>query len=94
MRIFVKNGGTSYVIPCKDPKTSVAALKREVLARCVGSKIEDESRYILILCSGGAVLSERDTVQDVLQDGDFISLRELSHCTVCISHIRLYRKPV
>ena len=78
----MKHGGRSYVIPCKDEKASVAALKREVLARCVVAKSEAaaasarEARYDLILNSSGAVLCDRDTVEDVLQDGDTLSLRE------------------
>ena len=75
MRIFVQNGGKSYVIPCKDTKASVAALKREVLARFV-AKTEESSRYTLVLVSSGAVLFDRDAIQDVLQEGDFISLRK------------------
>ena len=78
MRVFVKNGGTSYVIPCKDPKASVAALKREALARCFAGKHRDEeSRYNLVLVSNGAVLCEEDAIQDVLTDGEFVSLRKL-----------------
>ena len=76
MRIFVQNGEKSYVIPCKDSKASVAALKREVLARCI-ARPEEESRYDLVLVSSGAVLCDRDAVQDVLQDGDFVALRKL-----------------
>ena len=60
----------------------MAALKREVLARCVVDRSEaaaaaEEARYDLILVSSGAILCDRDTVQDVLQDGDTLSLREL-----------------
>lgn len=83
MRIFVQNGGKSYVIPCKDAsRTSVAALKREVISRCVEGKPEDESKYSLVLESSLAVLCERDAVQDVLQDGDFVSLRESGHVRI------------
>ena len=85
MRFFVQSGAKNYVIPCKDGKASVAALKREVLARCVAvvAKSEaaaasaQEARYDLILKSSGAVLCDQDTVEDVLQDGDTLSLREL-----------------
>ena len=83
MRFFGQTGGKSYVIPCKDGKDSVAALKREVLARCVVAKSEaaaasvQEARYDLILKSSGAVLCDQDIVEDVLQDGDTLSLREL-----------------
>lgn len=79
----MQNGSKSYVIPCKDGKDSVAALKREVLARCVVAKSEgaaasaQEARYDLILKSSGAVLCDRDTIEDVLQDGDTLALREL-----------------
>ena len=83
MRFFVQIGGKNYVIPCKDGKDSVVALKREVLARCVVAKSEaaaasaQEARYDLILKSSGAVLCDQDIVEDVLQDGDTLSLREL-----------------
>ena len=76
-------GDKNYVIPCKDGKDSVVALKREVLARCVVAKSEaaaasaQEARYDLILKSSGAVLCDQDIVEDVLQDGDTLSLREL-----------------
>ena len=86
MRIFVQNGGKNYVIPCKDAstrdRTTVAALKREVISRCVEGKPEDESKYSLVLGSSLAVLCERDAVQDVLQDGDFVSLRESGHVRI------------
>ncbi|MCG8623448.1 MAG: hypothetical protein MJE68_15825 [Proteobacteria bacterium] len=36
-----------------------------------------EARYDLILKSSGAVLCDQDIVEDVLQDGDTLSLREL-----------------
>lgn len=72
----MQNGGRSYVIPCKDSKATVAALKREVLARCLAGP-EEESRYNLVLVSSGAILCDWDAVQDVLNDGDFIALREL-----------------
>lgn len=81
-------GGKNYVIPCKDGKDSVVALKREVLARCVVAKSEaaaasaQEARYDLILKSSGAVLCDQDIVEDVLQDGDTLSLRELFANTV------------
>ena len=81
----MQSGAKNYVIPCKDGKASVAALKREVLARCVAvvAKSEaaaasaQEARYDLILKSSGAVLCDQDIVEDVLQDGDTLSLREL-----------------
>ena len=97
MRFFVESGGKSYVIPCKDGKESVASLKRQVLARCVAvvAKSEaaaasaQEARYDLILKSGGAVLCDQDVVEDVLQDGDTLSLRELLR-TITVSY-RLVR---
>ena len=77
MRVFVKYGGTSYVIPCKDANARVAALKREALARCLANlKPEDDSRYRLVLASSGAVLCDRDAIQDVLEDGEFVALRK------------------
>ena len=77
MRVYVKNGGTSYVIPCKDPKADVAALKREALARCFSGKLRDEdSSYKLVLVSNGAVLCEEDAIHDVLTDGEYVSLRK------------------
>ena len=72
----MQNGGQKYVIPCKDSTATVAALKRDVLVRCL-NRPEEEARYNLVLLSNGAVLRDCDLVQDVLHDGDFIVLREL-----------------
>lgn len=76
MRVFVRqNEGQCYVIPCKNAEASVAALKRQVIARC--ESVGDESDYKLVLDSTGALLSDKDAVQDVLKDGDFLTLRKL-----------------
>lgn len=82
MRIFAKYRGQTYAIPCRDPAaSSVGSLVQEVLTRCNAEQSKlDESRYALCLNSSGAILSVKDTVKDVLRDGDFVTLSECMNC--------------
>ncbi len=87
MRVFVivySRGGEleeakTYVIPCKDGTLSVGSLKEDVLTRCgllsspsAGSA--KSRQFHLSLSASEAILSEKDAIEDVLQDGDFIRL--------------------
>ena len=88
MRVFVKVccGGAArhetYVIPCKEPTASVASLKSLALDRCPeksGKNCElscgrDPDHFQLTLSGNGAALSDKDTIQDVLRDGEFVCL--------------------
>ena len=89
MRVFVKVccGGAArhetYVIPCKEPTASVASLKSLALDRCpeTGGELScgrDPDHFQLTLSGNGAALSDKDTIQDVLRDGEFVCL-----CTWC-----------
>lgn len=87
MRVFVKvciagsAPAQTYAIPCKEPAASIALLKGQALERWTennGKKAgEDErklDRFQLTLSGNGAVLSDKDVIQDVLQDGEFVNL--------------------
>lgn len=75
MRVFVKrsDGSRAYVIPCSDPSLSVKKLTEGIVAR-----VKDDGAfggdYRLVLSGNEAILSDNDTVSDVLRDGDFITL--------------------
>ena len=87
MRIFVKvwiagSDAQSYVIPCKEPADSVGLLKRAALERWAesnalksgGASEQNADEFQLTLSGNGAVLSDKDAIQDVLQDGEFVNL--------------------
>ena len=74
MRFLVKKGscGETHVVPYGDAAAPVKKLKSAIVERlCAG---EDSEDYKLCLAGSGAVISEKDTVQEVLQDGDCLSL--------------------
>ena len=68
----MKSGSKSYVIPCKNGKAAVTTLKCEVLSRI--GETRDAKSFQLTLASNGAVLDDKDVIQEVLQEGDFICL--------------------
>lgn len=87
MRVFVKvciagsAPAQTYAIPCKEPAASIGLLKDQVLDRWRennGKKSGEDHRkpdsFQLTLSGNGAVLSDKDVIQDVLQDGEFVNL--------------------
>lgn len=89
MRFLVKKGahGDTHVVPCSDSSVSVKKLKRSIVARLWGED-EDCEGYSLRLAGSGAVVDDQDTVGDVLQDGDCLSLSSdseqlLKYCASC-----------
>lgn len=79
MRFFVKHGpyGQTHVIPWGDSTVKVEKLKASILDRlCPGASDSDtdSDKYRLSLAGNDAVIDEKDTIQDVLQDGDCLSL--------------------
>lgn len=74
MRFFVKSGvcGQTHVIPCSDSTASVEKLKATIIARLYTDG--DCANYRLSLAGCEAIINEKDAVQDVLQDGDCLSL--------------------
>lgn len=82
MKVYDRSGkeGETYVIPCKDASRGVGSLKKEVLARWAHSSKAASEQFQLALAGNGAFLCEEDAIQDVLQDGDFLSLRTFVNC--------------
>lgn len=86
MRVFVKvccsggNGSQTYAIPCNEPTARVASLKSLALDRwsenCGGKSKRDAEHFKLTLCGTDALLSDKDAIQDVLKDGEFVNLCE------------------
>ena len=95
MRVFVKvccNGGSAasgqqtFAIPCNEPSARVASLKSIALDRWSATGGEtsrrDADSFKLTLSGTGALLSDKDAIQDVLRDGEFVNLCK-RHCKVC-----------
>ncbi len=82
MRIFAKvlrdgKESPSYVIPCKELSSTIADLKQSILER-QSEKGPNSSELKLTLAGSEAILSDKDLVKDVLQDGDMVQLSKLS----------------
>ena len=86
MRVFVKVcfGSTAtepktYALSC-DPTASVRSLKSQALDRWFENSSEklarNADRFRLKLTGTGADLSDKDTIQDVLREGEFVNLCE------------------
>lgn len=86
MRVFVKicfgstaTGPQTYVISC-NPTASVGSLKSQTLDRWFDNSSEKSARnadrFGLKLSATGAVLSDKDTIQDVLREGEFVNICE------------------
>ena len=81
MRLFVKvydvdgrECGT-YVMPLIDGEArSVGLLKEDIIAR--HKRGQNPSKYELSLSSSGASLCDQDSVTDVLESGDYVTLSE------------------
>lgn len=92
MRVFVKlnvSGKDScfYVIPCKNLRGSVASLKEDILSRRADINTEgrDASLYRLALAGSGAILSDKDIIEEVVRDGDVLQLCEHQILTYYLS---------
>ena len=97
MRVFVKvccncgNGPQTYAIPCNEPTARVASLKSLALDRwsenCGDESKRDPVHFKLTLCGTGALLSDKDAIQDVLKDGEFVNLCESISQISCQVHL-------
>ena len=86
MRVFVKvccSGGgepQAYALPCNEPTARVGSLKSLALDRWSENRGDNSKRdaegFKLTLSGTGALLSDKDTIQDVLRDGEFLDLCE------------------
>ena len=76
MRVHVNYAGQTYLIPCEDTKATIASLKQEAIKRCLKKTVEDESRFILTLSAGDAILQDSDVIAAVICDGEYLSLSE------------------
>ena len=88
MRIFVKiccgNTATepqTYAISC-NPTASIESLKSQAFARWLENSSENSERnsdqFRLWLSGTPALLSDKDKIQNVLREGDFVILCELA----------------
>ena len=100
MRVFVKvciagsAPAQTYAIPCKEPAARIGLLKAQALDRWTENSGkepgEDErkpDRFQLTLSGNGAVLSDKDVIQDVLQDGEFVNLSKHGELVVCMRNV-------
>ena len=87
MRVFVKvlsdgsSAGQTYTVPCKDSGACISELKSQALARWCenngrksGGRERTADSFKLTLSGNGALLSDKDVICDVLQDGEFVNL--------------------
>ena len=106
MRVFVKVcidgslAGQTYVVPCNEPGACISVLKSQALARwCENNCIKLEERNAddskLALSANGALLSDKDVIKEVLQDGEFVELcKRTSHCRCIYVYEYLYAGPI
>ena len=69
--------GVTFVVPCNDSSGLVGSLKEKIIARFRGEKEEsgfESVNYTLTLAGSEAILNDKDVIDDVLQDGDFVTL--------------------
>ena len=91
MRVFVKvccesgAAGQTYAIPCNDASAYISDLKSKALDRWAETNGKKSGRgkrspdsFQLRLSGNGALLSEKDVIGDVLQDGEFVDLGKQS----------------
>ncbi len=79
MRFFVSHSGKNLAVPCSDSSCSIEKLKQKIVSRfqedsSSGGKCVSCDGYRLVLAGQEAVLCERDTVEEILKDGDFLIL--------------------
>jgi hypothetical protein len=84
MRVFVtvccSGGGEpqTYALPCNEPTARVGSLKSLALDRWSENRGDNSKRgaegFKLTLSGTGALLSDKDAIQDVLRDGEFLDL--------------------
>jgi hypothetical protein len=89
MRVFVtvccSGGGEpqTYALPCNEPTARVGSLKSLALDRWSENRGDNSKRgaegFKLTLSGTGALLSDKDAIQDVLRDGEFLDLCEHPH---------------
>ena len=77
MRFFVQGEGKSQatVVPCGDPGGLVEGLKKAILERLRREGDGPSDHYTLSLAGSGATISDKDVIQEVLRDGDFLVLK-------------------
>ena len=82
MKVSCSGGGgpQTFAIPCNEPTACVGSLKSLALDRWSENRGDnskrDAERYKLTLSGTGALLSDKDAIQDVLKDGEFLDLCE------------------
>ena len=84
--VGANEGTRTYLIPCNSPTDSVGQLKRWALDRWLedsGKKTGEwkADRFDLTLSENKALLSDTDPIQNVLKDGEFVSLCKRNGCT-------------
>ncbi|XP_030625933.1 histidine ammonia-lyase isoform X2 [Chanos chanos] len=80
-RFTVNVRGEWLTVPCKKPSCTIQLLGLEALKRYVKNKPDnggidpfDDIHFVARRCQGQGVLDADDTVEDVLEDNDFIEL--------------------
>ncbi|XP_033824545.1 histidine ammonia-lyase [Periophthalmus magnuspinnatus] len=96
-------------IPCRDTKNTIQWLGLEVLKRYIKNKPDNggitsvkDTRFVVRRCQGLGLLDADDTIEDVLEDNDFVELAiegdtmspDFIPCQPGVSHITAaYREP-
>ncbi|XP_051915938.1 histidine ammonia-lyase-like [Hippocampus zosterae] len=96
-------------VPCRDSSSSIRWLGQEALKRYMKNKPDDggiaalkDTRFVARRCQGLGLLDADDTIDDVLEDNDFVELAiegdtmcpDFIPCTPGVSHLTAaYREP-
>ena len=80
-------------VPCRDTTRNIGWLGEEALKRYVKNKPDNggitavkDTRFIVRRCQGLGLLDADDTIDDVLEDNDFVELG----MTVCMQTYKIY----
>ncbi|XP_061899036.1 histidine ammonia-lyase [Entelurus aequoreus] len=96
-------------VPCRDPANTIRWLGHEALKRYMKNKPDDggikalkDIRFVARRCQGSGLLDAEDTIDDVLEDNDFVDLAiegdtmspDFISCQPGVSHLTAaYREP-
>lgn len=77
-------------VPCRDTKNTVLWLGQEALKRYMknkpdngGIKAVKDLRFVVRRCQSLGLLDADDTIEDALEDNDFVELGRLSNLNRC-----------
>jgi len=82
-------------VPCKDPTCSIKWLGFETLKRYIKNKPDNggiqhikDVRFVVRRCQGLGLLDNDDSIEDVLEDNDFVELGNVTNMAyLCLSKV-------